>query len=162
MTIENNNQETAMNKMLSYRPPRIALAYLAAAVGLHYLSPAGTVLHFPYRLLGTAFGLAGFGIMMWAWTLFKRRKTVVCPTLGRSTTLIQSGPYRFTRNPMYLGMLLMLCGAGFFLGSVISFLAPIAFYVTMNEVFIPFEEQNMEQTFGEEFCRYREHVRRWI
>jgi protein-S-isoprenylcysteine O-methyltransferase Ste14 len=139
-----------MNKMLSYRPPRIAIAYLAVAAGLHYLSPAGTVLHFPYRLLGTVFGLAGFGIMMWAWTLFKRRKTVVCPT-GKATTLIQVGPYRFTRNPMYLGMALILCGVAFLLGSVIAFLAPLAFYITMNEEFIPFEEQNMEQTFGEEY-----------
>lgn len=147
--------------MLSYRPPRIAMAYLAAAAGVHYLSPVGTVLHFPYRLIGTVFGLAGFGIMMWAWILFKRRKTVVCPT-GKATALILSGPYLFTRNPMYLGMLCMLCGAGFLLGSVVAFLAPVAFYVTMNEVFIPFEEQNMEQTFGEEYRRYRERVRRWI
>jgi protein-S-isoprenylcysteine O-methyltransferase Ste14 len=161
MTVETNHKEIAMNRMLSYRPPRIALAYLAATAGLHYLSPAGTVLHFPYRLLGTVFGLAGFGIMMWAWMIFKRKKTVVCPT-GKATTLIQSGPYQLTRNPMYLGMLLMLCGAGFVLGSMMAFLAPIAFYITMNEVFIPFEEQNMEQTFGEEYCRYRGHVRRWI
>jgi protein-S-isoprenylcysteine O-methyltransferase Ste14 len=109
-----------MKKMLSYRPPRIALAYLAVAAGLHYLSPPGTVLHLSYRLLAVVFGLAGFGIMMWAWVLFQRKKTVVCPT-GQATTMIQSGPYRFTRNPMYLGMVFMLCGAGFLLGSVVAF-----------------------------------------
>lgn len=161
--VENNKKEIALNTLFSYRPPRIALAYLAAAAALHYLSPAGTVLYFPYRLLGTVCGLAGFVIMMWAWVLFQRKKTAVCVyPPGQSTALIQAGPYRFTRNPMYVGMLLMLCGAAFLLGSVVAFLAPFALYVTVNEVFIPFEERNMEQLFGEEYSRYRERVRRWI
>jgi protein-S-isoprenylcysteine O-methyltransferase Ste14 len=162
-----NKEKIAMNKMLSYRPPRIALVCLAAAVGLHYLSPPETILYFPYHFLGTLFGIAGFSIMMWAWVLFQQRKTVVCIVLptgqaAQATTLIQSGPYRFTRNPMYLGMALMLCGAGFFLGSVAAFLAPLAFSIIVNEVFIPFEERNMEQTFNEEYRHYRERVRRWI
>lgn len=150
-----------MNKILTYRPPRIAFACLAVAAGLHYLSPASTVLHFSYHLLGTVSGLSGFVVMIWAWVLFKTRNNAICPT-SRATVLIQSGPYQFTRNPMYLGMLLMLCGAGFLLGSVVAFLAPMMFYVTMNEVFIPFEEQAMEEIFGADYVRYREQVRRWI
>jgi protein-S-isoprenylcysteine O-methyltransferase Ste14 len=165
--VENNKQEIALNKMLFHRPPRIALACLAVATGLHCLSPSGTILYFSYHLLGTASGLAGFSVMMWAWVLFQQRKTVVCVFLptghaAQSTTLIQSGPYRVTRNPMYLGMVLMLCGASFFLGSVVAFLSPLAFYITMSDVFIPFEERTMAQTFGEEYREYQEQVGRWI
>jgi protein-S-isoprenylcysteine O-methyltransferase Ste14 len=63
---------------------------------------------------------------------------------------------------MYVGMVLMLCGAGFLLGSVVAFLAAPAFYITVNEVFIPFEERKMKATFGEEYRGYRERVRRWL
>jgi len=147
--------------VLAYKPPRIALFCLAIAAGLHVLSPAGTVLHFPYRLLGTVAVVAGFGTMMWAWVLFQRLRTAICPTCA-ATALVMAGPYRWTRNPMYLGMVLMLCGAGFFLGTVIAFFAPLAFYIIVNEVFIPYEERSMELIFGDGYRAYQARVRRWL
>jgi protein-S-isoprenylcysteine O-methyltransferase Ste14 len=147
--------------VLTYKPPRIALICLAIATSLHVLSPAGTVLHFPYRLLGAVALIAGFGIMMAAWVLFQRQRTAICPTCA-ATTLVMTGPYRWTRNPMYLGMVLLLCGAGFFLGTVIAFLAPLAFYIIVNEFFIPYEERSLELIFGDGYRAYQARVRRWL
>lgn len=155
------NSTGEMSGLIRFRPPRIALTYLAAAAGLHVLSPKGTVLLLPYHLLGMLLLAAGFTIMMWAWALFKKKKTALCLSTD-AILLIKEGPYRFTRNPMYLGMAQMLCGAAFLFGSVIAFSAPVAFFITMNEVFVPVEENNMERLFGERYLEYKKSVRRWL
>lgn len=150
-----------MNRILMMKPPRIALLCLLLAVGIHAGSPPGTVLHFPFVFLGTVLVPGGFGIMMWAWLLFRKRGTAVCPT-DPASVLIQDGPYRYSRNPMYLGILMMLAGAAFFLGSLPAFLAPAAFYVTVEEVFIPHEERSLDAMFGAAYSEYRARVGRWI
>lgn len=150
-----------MSKLLKFRPPRIAMVYLAIAVGLHVLSPQDIPLPLPFRLLGILSLVTGFALMMWAWSLFNVRKTPVCAT-GEASAFIQKAPYSFTRNPMYLGMVSMLCGVALLLGSVIAFLAPLAFFITINNAFIPFEEQNMERIFSDQYELYRERVRRWL
>jgi protein-S-isoprenylcysteine O-methyltransferase Ste14 len=155
------NKIGEMRGLIRFRPPRIALTCLAAAADLHVLSPKGTVLFVPYHLLGMLLLTAGFTIMIWSWVLFKKSKSAICPT-SDAAALIKAGPYRFTRNPMYLGMALMLCGAAFLFGSVIAFSAPAAFFITMNEVFIPFEENNMERLFGDSYMEYKNRVRRWL
>jgi len=156
---------TCINKemagLMRFRPPRIALTCLAAAAGLHVLSPKGTVLFVPYHLLGMLQIIGGFAVMIWAWVLFKQKQTAICPT-AEAALLMQDGPYRFTRNPMYLGMASMLCGAAFLLGSIIAFSAPVAFFISMNEIFIPFEENNMKRLFGDGYLDYINRVRRWL
>lgn len=150
-----------MSGLIRCKPPRIALTCLVAAAGLHVVSPKGTVLFLPYHLLGMLQIIGGFTVMMWAWVLFKQKKTAVCPT-AEAAVLMQDGPYRYTRNPMYLGMVLMLCGTAFLLGSIIAFCAPVAFFITMNEIFIPFEETNMKRLFENSYIGYIKSVRRWL
>ena len=159
--MSSNCSREKMVGLIRFRPPRIALTCLAAAAGLHVLSPEGTVLFLPYHLLGMLMLVCGFTVMIWAWTLFKKKETALCLPKD-AALLIQEGPYRFTRNPMYLGMALMLCGAAFLFGSVIAFSAPGAFLITINEVFIPFEERNLERLFGDSYLEYKESVRRWL
>lgn len=159
--MNDNYVKDEMGGLIRFRPPRIALTCLVAAAGLHVLSPNGTVLFLPYHLLGMLLVAVGFTVMMWAWTLFKKAKTAICiPT--DAAMLIQDGPYRLTRNPMYLGMALMLCGAAFLFGSVIAFSAPAAFFITMNETFIPFEERNLGRLFEDSYLDYQRRVRRWL
>jgi protein-S-isoprenylcysteine O-methyltransferase Ste14 len=81
-------------------------------------------------------------------------------TGGRA--LITSGPFRYSRNPMYLGMLIWLTGLAVLLGSLIAFLFPLLFFVLANFLLIPPEEKKLQQTFGEQFIRYRQRVRRWL
>lgn len=149
------------SRLLQFKPPRIAMTYMAIAVVLHFLSPEGTVLFVPYRPLGALVLAAGFVLMMWSWASFKRQATPHCLTAD-ATSLIEQAPYSFSRNPMYLGMLLMLAGAAFLLGSMLAFSAPAAFFVTIDNVFIPHEEQSLQRVFGSRYSAYRGRVRRWL
>lgn len=150
-----------MPKLLEMRPPRIAIGLLLITVGIWHLSPPNTVLYVPFKMIGWISGVSGFAIMMWAWTQFKKAKTAICPT-AESSHLIRNGIYKLTRNPMYLGMLLMLAGASFLMGTLPSTFASIIFFLIMDKVFIPFEEKNLIAGFGTNYLSYMEMTRRWI
>ena len=92
---------------------------------------------------------------------FVRNRTPVNPTRP-ATRLVTDGPYRFTRNPMYLGM------AGAYIGIAVATgvlwalaLLPVV-VILMDRLVIPREERHLAQTFGEEYERYRGRVRRWL
>jgi protein-S-isoprenylcysteine O-methyltransferase Ste14 len=93
--------------------------------------------------------------------LFRRARTGVVP-FSEATTLVTGGPYRFTRNPMYLGMAGILVGTAIWLGSVTPWLVLPAFMAIIVERFIAPEEAMLERTFGEHYARYRAAVRRWL
>ncbi|MCK4575396.1 isoprenylcysteine carboxylmethyltransferase family protein, partial [candidate division WOR-3 bacterium] len=103
----------------------------------------------------------GIWLNMWADGLFKRKNTTVKP-FEKSSILILEGPFRFSRHPMYLGMVVGLLGVAIILGSLIAFLVPIAFLITMHIVFIRHEEKALEQTFGQEHWDYKKRVRCWL
>jgi len=142
-------------------PPVYFLIYLIAAVGLHWAFPIARIVPEALRLWGVAPLAAGFAVMSWAAMLFKAKGTAIKP-FEQSTTLVLGGPYRFTRNPMYLGLVLMLVGVALLLGSLAAFLSPIAMFVTLRGLFIPGEEHMLEQTFGQPYRDYIQRVRRWI
>ncbi|MEX2963674.1 isoprenylcysteine carboxylmethyltransferase family protein [Microbulbifer sp. TYP-18] len=94
---------------------------------------------------------------------FRRADTTVNPiNPGSSSSLVQTGIYKYTRNPMYLGFVLFLVGLSVFLQSIFSmFLIPL-FIVYMNVFQIKPEEEALVKLFGEEFTSYQKNVRRWI
>jgi protein-S-isoprenylcysteine O-methyltransferase Ste14 len=143
------------------RPPRIAMGLLAIAFGLHRALPAGEALRFSAPVAGAVAGAAGFGLMMWAWWVFKLKRIPVCPG-SESGTLASGGPFRITRNPMYLGMLTMLLGVALWVGTPPFYAAALIFFGVINWVFIAFEEQKLEKDFGAAYSRYRSNVRRWV
>ncbi len=150
-----------MEKLLKYRPPRIAGLLMVITVAIWSFSPPETVLYIPYKLIGSIGIISGFTIMMWAWFQFQKTKTAVCPT-SKTTTIVINGAYRICRNPMYLGMLLMLTGIAFFMGDVQAFFAPAAFFIIMDKVFIPYEEEKLLQGFGNFYAEYIKRTRRWL
>src|SRR5262249_55024845 len=103
----------------------------------------------------------GFGLMMWAWSLFRQRGTPIRPT-DQATVIIRSGPFRFSRNPMYLGIVFMLLGIAVWVGSLAMLIAPVGFFAFMSRVFIPYEEQRLREAFGDDYVSYTQKVRRWI
>ena len=76
--------------------------------------------------------------------------------------IVMEGPYKFTRNPMYLGVSTALLGAAVYFGNLLSFLSPIIFFLAMNYYYVPFEEKLMENLFGKKYMNYRKKVRRWV
>lgn len=141
------------------RPPTMGniFIFIFGVLGCFY----GKIIFYPYNLLGVLPLLFGVWFMMSAHSLFVRSKTGVSP-LEKTTKLIVSGNYRFTRNPMYLGFLCMYFGIAFIVGSWISFFAPVLFFIFIELFWIPFEEEKMKKQFEKEYLDYKKKVRRWI
>ena len=154
-------EETMSNLMIHFRPPRIAAVLLLLAALLHLTMPLSRLQLFSNTAIGTALVIAGFAIMIRAWWLFRQADTAVCPT-EKSSHLVISGPFAWTRNPMYLGMIGMLASISVWVGTLPFFLATLVYVLVINNVFCPYEEQKMERELGESYLSYRRQVRRWL
>nr|WP_286670578.1 isoprenylcysteine carboxylmethyltransferase family protein [Fodinibius salsisoli] len=107
--------------------------------------------------------LLGFGITFIGVRTFRKQETTTHPQHPKkATALVQSGIYRYTRNPMYLGMLLMLFSGIFYFGNWMTIIV-LPFFVWYMNIFqiIP-EEQALQQKFGAPYQKYYAEVRRWI
>lgn len=142
-------------------PPIYFLIYLLLTIGLHFILPIVQLIHTPYKYCGILLMGIGIWVNIWADGLFKKKNTTVKP-FRKSSALILEGPFHFSRHPMYLGMVIALLGVSIILGSLITFLMPIAFFITMQIAFITHEEKAMEVTFGQEYLDYKNRVRCWL
>ncbi len=107
--------------------------------------------------------VAGIGIAVAGVLQFRRSHTTVNPmTPERTSALVSSGIYRYTRNPMYAGMLLALLAFAIVLASPASLLMLPAFVAYMNRFQIMPEERELARHFGAEFQAYKARVRRWL
>ena len=94
---------------------------------------------------------------------FRRAKTPLDPVhIDRASTLVTSGIYGFTRNPMYLGLVVAALGMAVLVGAWPMLAAPVAVFLTAQFAHIPFEEAKMRRQFGEAYEAYTRKVRRWI
>ena len=115
----------------------------------------------PLIAVGLAIVLAGAVFVGWGIVTFRRHQTAIIPFRAAST-LVRSGPYRFTRNPMYLGMTLAHLGASVALNAMWPIiLLPMALVVLFKLV-IAKEERHLWEMFGNDYVEYRRQVRRWI
>lgn len=128
---------------------------------LAVLAPGPRLLRGAWRWVGLAPIVAGVGLHWWAWRLFRRRGTTV-RTDETARTVVTTGPYRFTRHPMYLGGVLILLGGSLAIGTVVPAVIVAAYGAVADRVFIPAEERAMAERFGETYHRYRSRVRRWL
>ena len=148
--------------MLKLPPPIWAFAYLLIAAVISYFAgwPGMSTL----RIIPLAIILiiAGVASAVSAALLFRREGTDLDPMSETNAKLVVTGPFKFTRNPMYLGLVLFTLGIAFWIGAWPMFLAPIATFATANWGHIPFEEAKMRRQFGAEFDAYCGKVRRWI
>ena len=148
--------------MLKLPPPGWALAYTLIAVGASYLTGWPRVPGPPLVWLGVVLIVFGIGLSVTAAMLFRREGTEINPTSPANRKLVTSGPFRLTRNPMYLGLVLVTLGIALWVGAWPMLLAPIAAFATANWAHIPFEEEKMRRQFGASFDAYTSKTRRWI
>ena len=148
-------------QLIDYRPPRIAQLLVLVATLLHWATPLSQLYVYSNQVLGIIFGIGGFGVMMWGWWLFKRYDTAICPT-AKTEQLVTSGVYRFSRNPMYLGVVGMLLALAIFVGTFPFYLATAVYFLVMNNVFCPYEENKLSEAFGDTYISYKNKVRRWF
>jgi protein-S-isoprenylcysteine O-methyltransferase Ste14 len=114
-----------------------------------------------WRLLGLLPLAAGIALNLLADRAFKAAGTTVKPLL-ESTALVTDGVFRLTRNPMYLGFLLLLLGLWILLGVATPGLVLAPFAVLIDRAFIAPEEEKLARTFGGPYAAYRHRVRRWL
>jgi protein-S-isoprenylcysteine O-methyltransferase Ste14 len=107
-------------------------------------------------------GFAGyFGIQ--AIGLFKQSDTTIDPVrIHRASSLVTTGVYQVTRNPMYVGLTLILCAWGVWLWSSVQLIGPVFFIAFIQRFQILPEERVMEEKFGSEYLQYKTTVRRWL
>lgn len=149
------------NKRPLLLPPQLAFIALVIGSLLHALLPINWRMIPAIPALGIVLLSVGAVLAVWALAIFRNQRTPVYPTTT-PTTLVTSGPFKFTRNPMYLGITLILIALVFLLGSLPMLVAPVLFLLIMNLYYLPFEETKMEKLFGEPYNDYRQRVRRWL
>ena len=142
-------------------PPVYFLLSLLAMTALHFWLPIARIVPVPWSYGGVVLVILGIALAVIASGLFKRAGTPVIP-FEPSTALVTSGPYRFTRNPMYLGLVLIHLGAAAFCGTLGAFLPIPVFVWIIQTRFIVGEERFLEEIFGEQYLAYKGRVRRWL
>lgn len=148
-------------KKFSIKPPYIAFSLLFLSWLFDYLFPQFRFIFGIYKYIGVLVFIFGLSITFSSFYVFKKNKTPIMPG-QKPTFMVAAGTYKFTRNPMYLGVTIALLGAAIYIGNLFSFFAPIIFLLIMNYYFVPFEEKLLEKIFGKQYLNYKKQVRRWI
>jgi protein-S-isoprenylcysteine O-methyltransferase Ste14 len=142
-------------------PPVHFLLALLACAGLDRVLPVARPITGGWRMLGAVPALLGGVLTIWADGLFKQADTTVKPD-GEPSALVTAGPFGISRNPMYLGMVLVLLGFAWGLGSVTPFLVAPVFAVLVQRTFILSEEESLRRKFGPVYEEYARRIRRWV
>jgi protein-S-isoprenylcysteine O-methyltransferase Ste14 len=144
-------------------PPVILIFFVGIALGIDVFSPFDLLLGQSRLPLALVFGGVGVLIAVLGVLQFQKHKTTINPhKIDKAKALVTGGVYRFTRNPMYLGMLLVLIGVVFYSRDVLALVTLPGFVVTLNRLQIQLEERALRAMFGDAFEAYCARTRRWI
>lgn len=169
MTKRNHRQNARMTekqKIDTHRLTRIVppIWLMLAMLGmylLHGFVPLLYIVTDTFRPVGQVLILAGFSLMFFVARQFKRAQTPLKPFVPVKAFLTD-GAFRFSRNPVYLGMFMMLAGWAVYLGSFAPWLVVALFIWAIRRFWVLPEEVMMERTMGEDYLRYKQEVRRWL
>jgi protein-S-isoprenylcysteine O-methyltransferase Ste14 len=159
--MNNNEDEGDHARMYKYVPGSTLGASIIIAVVLHYFFPVTTIIPFPYNLLGLLIVGSGVYLAFQSVRLLISHNTTF-EASGNPSSLVTRRPYSYSRNPIYLGFLLIALGTATILSSLSAFIAPIIFFLVVNGIVIPFEENKLQKNFGIEYEKYKTSVRRWL
>ena len=151
-----------MNPLLKIVPPVWFFMLLGIGLVVHFFVPAARVFYFGDTIIGIGLLVFGLVFSMYPSSLFAKEKTEILPTSETNRFLITYGPYNWTRNPMYMGMVTALFGVAVWVGTLPLYIAVLLFFCIFNFVIIPFEEAKLHRIFGEQYGAYRNKVRRWL
>lgn len=149
-----------MQKLVYIPPPVMALTLIGLAFAIERWVLPGLP-QFPLPIPGILVMLAGMVLAVGALRGFRHHKTTFVPH-GEPTTLVLFGPYRWTRNPMYVGLLIALTGFAVFLGKPLLYAVPLLLFLVLDRVFVPYEEAKLARLFGASYVDYLCRVNRWF
>ena len=153
--------ESADYPKIPFPPPLIFVGYLVSALVLQWAVPFPLPWGLPLRSLGGLLVIGGF--LLCASALTQMRKVHTTPDPHQPTTaVVTTGPYRFTRNPIYLGFLLIYLGFTLVAGTLWGLLLSPFLVGTVTQWIIHAEEAYLDRKFESEYRTYRSRVRRWI
>jgi protein-S-isoprenylcysteine O-methyltransferase Ste14 len=148
---------------LKIPPPIIAVLIAVAMWGISLITPLLAVSSTYQILLAMAIAGVGVALALAGSISFHQAKTTVNPLkLEAASSLVSSGIYQFTRNPMYLGMLMVLLAWAVYLSSPWALLGLVAFVIYIDRFQIAPEEKALTTLFGTDYATYQTKVRRWI
>jgi protein-S-isoprenylcysteine O-methyltransferase Ste14 len=145
-------------------PPVLFAAAVLAALALDWLVlriPVPFAETQPVHFAGMLLLLAGIALVVWATLRFHRHATSIRPDRG-SSALLATGPFAFSRNPIYLGEAIGMVGAGISFNRLWLLLAAPVFACAVTRLAIKREEAYLERRFGASYADYKARVRRWL
>lgn len=142
-------------------PTSIMLIAILTMLALHFILPISIIIPTLWNLLGLIPFFLGVWINLWTDSAFHQVQTTVKPYESPST-LVVYGLFQITRNPMYLGSVIILLGIAFMLRSLSPWVIIPIFAFLIDRFYIPKEEQMLSEKFGSVWEGYKKHVRRWI
>lgn len=148
-----------MKNKLSFMPFYF-FSIIILTFAFYFLFPGWNIIPFPYNLMGMTAIIFGWHVLSKSSNIFIKNKTTFY--LEKPSAFVQTGFYRKSRNPMYLGALILISGHVILMGNAIAFINPVLFFIFINYLCIPPEEIIMEKTFRGEYLLYKQSVRRWL
>ena len=142
-------------------PPVLFSLCVAAMVALRLWGPVTGLVPHPFNWLGMVLIAAGLAVGLSGVWQFHKAHTTVKP-FHKPASLVTGGVYRFTRNPMYLGLVIDLCGVWVLLGPLLAAAPVLVFVVVADRWYIRVEERMLADKFGEQFHEYCARTRRWL
>ena len=140
-------------------PPLVFIAALGIGWFLNWLIPL--LMPSPWHIAGSILILTGFSLGSWGYQALRRAGTAVRPDRP-VTTLVMDGPYRYTRNPLYIGLTTMYLGITLSTGVLWLLVTLLPVLAMMHWKIVRREEQFLEAKFGDTYGTYKARVRRWI
>jgi protein-S-isoprenylcysteine O-methyltransferase Ste14 len=134
---------------------------LAVPLVLHFIIPVAVLISSPYRYLGIPVMLASLVLSTAAGRAFHAAGASF-QLHGETSRLVTDGPFRYSRNPMYLGMLMWILGFAMLLGTLTPFVFVLLVFLLLNISIVPMEERSLRQLFPAEYAEYERRVRRWL
>ncbi len=154
-------QKDSPNINKNIHPPFVALFYIVVAMVLQKFLPIPLEVPAVGRYIGLGMTFIGFMLGVGAYIEFRKARTTLNPH-GSVRALVTGGIYRLTRNPIYLGFLLMVIGFPLNYGLLWGFAIAPFFATTISRLVIEKEEAYLEKKFKEQYTGYRSRVRRWL
>ena len=143
-------------------PPPILVIILTSLV--YFSSTKLELIYLPYRqIVSVVILIIGLIVIVSPVVDFIKSKTTINPVKFKNVNrLVTTGIYRYSRNPMYLGMILIIISTTVYYLNFLSVFSPLIFYIWINKFQINREEIFLEEKFGSEYLKYKSKTRRWI
>ena len=142
-------------------PPLVLMGLVLIVLPIQFYFPMPLLPGFIHWIWGVSLFIIGMAMVYSSARLFKSNKTNVEPWKSTSC-IVETGPYKYTRNPIYVAGMILMLAIAFLVNSVWIVIAEFPFFLFLNFWVVPKEEKYLEAKFGEAYTNYKAKVTRWV